>query len=82
MADTDQNCRDDFDAELRRKLKRISDMRRLADAAGIGHATWKAGYDECKAELRRKLKRIADMDISEGAKAHEFLKVLTKFFAE
>ena len=69
MADTEQNWRDDFD-------------RRLANAAGIGHATWKAGYDECKAELRRKLKRIADMDISEGAKAHEFLKVLTKFVEE
>ena len=57
-------------------------MQDIVSAAQMGHATWKAGYDECKAELRRKLKRIADMDISEGAKAHEFLTVLTKFFEE
>ena len=54
-------------------------MQDIVSAAQMGHATWKAGYDECKAELRRKLKRISDMDISEGAKALEFLTVLTKF---
>ena len=69
MADTDQNCRDDFD-------------RRLADAAGIGHATWKAGYDECKAELQRRLLRAMRAQNTDMAKAEAALGEITKFLAE
>ena len=69
MADTQQNWRDDFD-------------RRLADAAGIGHAAWKAGYDECKAELQRRLLRAMRAENSEMEKAGAALAEITKFFAE
>lgn len=57
-------------------------MQDIVSAAQMGHATWKAGYDECKAELQRRLLRAMRAQNTDMAKAEAALGEITKFLAE
>jgi hypothetical protein len=58
----------------------MPDLKDIVSAAQMGHATWKAGYDEAKRELARRVSAISHLDGT--AYVNALMPIIRKFITE